>query len=259
MDFMEISLKNPSKEGWARLKEAKVDTIQEKVQNLSMVFQPIWQITDTEPEIKTYETLLRYKDGDFFPFEIFNELTSSQENCDILNQWFEEQLTGYLEAHPEKNFSLNIDLQQMQYPSTWKMLLKLSQYKEQMMLELTEFYQISNRLHKRLFDDTMAYIRELGMRVAFDDVGNGQHSISFVTQNIHLVDSVKISLLHLQHLDPMTIGLIIDTWVRIAKLSAVSLVVEGIENEATAKILMERGILFQQGFYFSEPVRLNNK
>lgn len=50
MDFMEISLKNPSKEGWARLKEAKVDTIQEKVQNLSMVFQPIWQITDTEPE-----------------------------------------------------------------------------------------------------------------------------------------------------------------------------------------------------------------
>lgn len=238
------------------MEEEIFQTIQEKVQNLSMVFQPIWEMTDTGPVIKIYETLLRYGDGDFFPFKVFNELTSCQANCDLLNQWYEQQLTQYLKTHPEKNFSLNIDLQQMQYPSTWAMLLTLSRFKKRMMLELTEFYQVSNLDNKRLFYDTMAYIHELGMQVAFDDVGNGQHSISFVTQNLNLVDSVKISLLHLQHLDPITIGLIIDTWVRIAKIYNVTLVVEGIENETTAKVMSQRGILFQQGFYYSKPIIL---
>lgn len=231
--------------------------IQEKVQSLSLKFQPIWKMTDAGPELDAYETLLRYADGDFFPFQVFNELTTNEANCDLLNKWYEDTLTAYMDAHPDYMFTLNIDLQQMQYPSTWAMLSTLSRFKDRMLLELTEFYEVSNLANKRLFFESLAYIRNLGMRIAFDDIGVGQHSLGFVTQNIHLVDSIKMSLLHMQHLDPITLGMFIDVWVRVAKINNVTFVVEGIENQATADVLIQRGIIYQQGFYYSEPIILN--
>lgn len=232
-------------------------TIQEKVQKLSLVFQPIWEITDGKPELICYETLLRYGDGEWFPIQVFKELTQTQEHCLLLNNWFQENLTRYLEAYPEVRFSVNIDLQQMKHESTKELLLALSPYKDRLLLELTEFYELSNLAHKELFYDSMAYIRDLGMRLAFDDVGNGQHSVSFVTQNIDLVDSIKISLLHLKHLDSETVGMIIDTWVRIASLYQVTLVVEGIDSEELAKDMAERGVIYHQGFYYCKAIRLS--
>lgn len=237
------------------MEEKTFQSISKKIQSLGLAFQPIWEITDSGAVIKSYEILLRYADGDFFPFEIFNELTRTEEACNLLNQWYENKFTYYLNKYPEVIFNLNIDLQQMQYTSTWELLKVLSQFKKRIAIEMTEFYQVSNLEHKRLFFESMAYIRELGMPLAFDDVGNGQHSISFVTKNIHLVDMVKISLLHLEHLDPITVGLNVDIWVRIAKIAKVDLVIEGIENQTTADIMTSRGIIFQQGYFWSKPIQ----
>lgn len=237
------------------MNEKSSKAIHEKIQKLAMVFQPIWKITPNEaPVIKTYELLLRYGEGVFFPIEVFNELTDNQVSCDELNLWYEKKLTEYLETYPESYFNLNIDMKQMRYQSTWDLLANLSHFKHRLCIELTEFYQVSTSETKRLFDETMVYIRKLGLDAAFDDVGNGIHSVSFVSKNIHHVNSIKISLLNLLHLDPETMGLVIDVWVRVAKVYGVSFIVEAVETKEMADLMTSRGIMYQQGFYWSKPL-----
>lgn len=225
----------------------------EKVQQLSLVFQPIVSVKQEGTLIKGYETLLRHGDGVFFPFEVFHELTSSEASCDALNAWYEKTFEYYLTKYPEALFNLNIDMKQMKYASTWRMLKHISRYKGRICIELTEFYQVTTEENRRLFYESMNYFRSLGLAISFDDVGNGQHSLSFVTKNIHLVDTVKLSLLHFQHLDSDIMSSVLKIWVKISKTYHVNLVVEGIETMELANFLKERGICCQQGFIWGAP------
>lgn len=231
------------------------DTIFSKIEQLDLAFQPMIEVTTAGHDIKAYEILLRYQDGDYFPFQVFEELTATENNCNLLNQWYEKKLCYCLKAYPETHFSLNIDLQQLLYPSTWDLLKVFSRYNQRLSIELTEFYQVSNVEVKDLFYNAMAYIHELGLQVAFDDVGNGQHSIAFVTKHIHLVNRCKLSLLHFKHLEIETMELLIDLWVRVVKELNSQLVVEGVEDEETAKMLIKKGVFNQQGYYWSAPIK----
>ena len=168
-------------------KEADVSVF-DKVQQLRFVFQPILSVTEKGSEIKRYETLLRYGESTSFPACLFNELISSEENCNVLNAWYEKTFEYFLSTYPNVQFSVNIDMKQMAYDSTWEMLKKISRFTVRISIELTEFYQLMPEVNHQLFIDSMAYFRSLGLGVAFDDVGNGQHSMGFVTQNIHQVD-----------------------------------------------------------------------
>ena len=225
----------------------------EMVQQLSLVFQPIMSVDKEGTEIKRYETLLRHGDGSFFPFEIFNTLISSQSSCDALNAWYEKTFEHYLTKYPTLHFNLNIDMKQMAYDSTWRMLKNISRYGKRICIELTEFYQLTTDENRRLFYDAMTYFHSLGMEAAFDDVGNGQHSMSFVTKNIDLVDTVKLSLLHFQHLDPEITSLVLEAWVKVSKNYKVNFVVEGVETKELAAFIKENGIIFQQGYYWGAP------
>ena len=236
------------------MKDKEKDKLLSKIEQLSLAFQPMVEVTTSGHTIKAHEILLRYRDGVFFPFQIFEELIASEESCNLLNQWYEQQISDCLETYPDTCFSLNIDFQQLLYPSTWDFLKSVSQYKQHLGIELTEFYQVTNSEHRALFLKAMNYIQDLGMKIAFDDVGNGQHSIVFVTENIQFVKSCKLSLLHFKHLEAETTALIIELWIKIAKEFNVHLVIEGVEDEAAAKMLCDKGVKYQQGFYWAEPI-----
>lgn len=235
------------------MNDLEISSVSSKVQHLDLAFQPMLEVTESGHTIKAYEFLLRHQEGDFFPFDIFEELISTEASCNLLNEWYEQHICKYLETYPNTHFSLNIDLQQMLYPSTWTMLKKISQYSQRLSIELTEFYQVSNIEYQSIFPKTMDYIRNLGMKIAFDDVGNGQHSIAFVTSNIHYVDRIKLSLLHFKHMDKETVSILIDLWVKVAQEFDVYFIVEGVEHEALANMLLDKGVNYQQGYYWSAP------
>ncbi|WP_185150159.1 EAL domain-containing protein [Fundicoccus ignavus] len=232
--------------------EADVSVL-DNVQQLRFVFQPILLVTEEGSEFKRYETLLRYGESTSFPTCLFNDLINSEENCNVLNAWYEKTIEHYLTTYPNVQFSINIDMKQMVYDSTWEMLKKISRFTGRISIELTEFYQLMPEINHQLFIDSMAYFRSLGLGVAFDDVGNGQHSMGFVTQNIHRVDCIKLSLLHFRHLEPELTGMILDVWVKIALDFQVKLVVEGIETQGLSSFMRQRGVHYQQGFLWGVP------
>lgn len=242
-------------EGWDKLNELEISSVSSKVQHLNLAFQPMIEVTESGHIIKGYEFLLRYQDGNYFPFDIFEELIATEACCNLLNAWYEQNISKCLLTYPDSYFSLNIDLQQMLYPSTWTMLKKLSEFSKRLSIELTEFYQVSNVEYQSIFPKAMDYIRNLGMKIAFDDVGNGQHSIAFVTSNLHYVDTIKLSLLHFKHIDNETVRLLIDLWIKVAEEFNTYFIVEGVEDEAIVTMLLEKGVHNQQGYYWSAPCK----
>lgn len=239
------------------MREKERDELMLGIDQFSLAFQPIVKVSEKGHTIEAYEILLRYQDGDSFPFEIFEKAINSKECCDHLNAWYEQQIMACLETYPETKFSLNIDFQQLVYVSTWDLLKSLSQYQGRMNIELTEFYQVNNSDHRDVFLKAMNYIKELGMKISFDDVGNGQHSVAFVTENIQHVTSCKLSLLHFNHLEETTAAVLVDLWVKISADFDIKLIVEGVEDKEMADMLTEKGVVYQQGFYWSKAIRLD--
>ena len=101
----------------------------------------------------------------------------------------------------------------------------------------------------------IANLKAQGMSVALDDFGTGYSSIGYLRQLAF--DSIKIdkSLAGLVDSDPQAAALVSGT-VHIASALGISVVAEGVENEAQLALLREAGCDRLQGYLFSEPLPL---
>jgi EAL domain-containing protein (putative c-di-GMP-specific phosphodiesterase class I)/CheY-like chemotaxis protein len=120
---------------------------------------------------------------------------------------------------------------------------------ERVVLEITE--RASLEPGPKL-DAELARIRELGYRVAVDDLGEGYAGLSSL---VHLhPDIVKIdmSLVHDVHRTPLKRD-IVAALVDMARRSGISVVAEGIETVADRDTLVQLGCDLLQGYLFAEP------
>ena len=103
--------------------------------------------------------------------------------------------------------------------------------------------------------DTVKHIKDLGYRVALDDISSGQYSFKVVQENIKGIDRVKLSLLIFNDdsTDSKTKNLFIMSWINFAKTNNVELVIEGIEDNIAAKEMLCHNIKLQQGFFWQVP------
>lgn len=117
-------------------------------------------------------------------------------------------------------------------------------------LELTEDILL---LDEQRVLETFLRIQELGVRVVFDDFGTGYASLSYLKK--FPLDGLKIDRSFVLELRADSDdAAIVSSTVGLSKKLGLSVIAEGIENRATADLLMSMGCEEGQGYFFGRPM-----
>ena len=117
-------------------------------------------------------------------------------------------------------------------------------------LEVTEDILLVNE-DKAL--DTFRRIQDLGVRVVFDDFGTGYGSLSYLKKfplNGLKIDRSFVLELRADSGDAAIVG----STIGLSKQLGLSVIAEGIEDRATADLLMSMGCEQGQGYFFGRPM-----
>ncbi|POH70371.1 hypothetical protein C3B59_04650 [Cryobacterium zongtaii] len=116
-------------------------------------------------------------------------------------------------------------------------------------IEVTETHFGSDAAAVR---DTIRVLRGAGVIISMDDFGTGHSSLSRLTE-IEL-DVIKIDQSFVAAIDTERDSPVADLTIRLAATLGLQVIAEGVETEAQAEWLRERGCLLAQGFLYSRPV-----
>jgi diguanylate cyclase (GGDEF)-like protein/PAS domain S-box-containing protein len=154
--------------------------------------------------------------------------------------------------------SLNVapaQLQRGELQSTIATLLKSHDLRPELLqLEMTERAVFDS--HSPAGDnrqDTMARLRDLGIKIAIDDFGTGYSSLSYLKN--WRVDALKIDRSFVRDLVTDSSDLaIVSAIIAIARHLHIEVIAEGIEAYQQVEILRRLGCLVGQGFLFARPM-----
>jgi len=154
--------------------------------------------------------------------------------------------------------SLNVapaQLQRGELQSTISTLLKTHNLRPEMLqLEMTEravFDARSPAGENR--QDTMARLRDFGIKIAIDDFGTGYSSLSYLKN--WRVDALKIDRSFVRDLVTDSSDLaIVSAIIAIARHLHIEVIAEGIEAYQQVEILRRLGCSIGQGFLFARPM-----
>lgn len=236
------------------------ESVKKIVADFYLVYQPIVEVISTKKqEIYGYETLLRSKEANRFPQKEFQELIQTDANNQILLAWYVDNLKEVFAKHPDVIVSVNIHPQQMLWPSTQKFFDEMAPFCENLTIELTE--QPPNLcICTGVQDyDLVAHLKKvaaMGYQIAIDDLGCGQNTLNLVTENIESITWMKFSLLPFLALDKEVGEMFLKAWLKLANKKKIRFIAEGIEDQHTMKELLDLGVVYQQGYYWSAGERL---
>jgi EAL domain-containing protein (putative c-di-GMP-specific phosphodiesterase class I) len=101
--------------------------------------------------------------------------------------------------------------------------------------------------------DIFRRIEELGVRVVFDDFGTGYASLSYLKK--FPLDGLKIDRSFVLELRPDSDdAAIVSSTIGLSRQLGLTVIAEGIENQATADLLINMGCEQGQGYFFGRPM-----
>lgn len=180
---------------------------------------------------------------------LINELAlwAIETACEQLADW---RLRGI----DVPSVSVNLSPTNFHNPGLPDMILHILQHyhlpPQDLTLEITEDILIEN--NQAIFS-TIEKIHRLGVRLSMDDFGTGYSSLSYL-RRLDL-DEIKLdkSFVHdLEHDE--TSRTLSEAVIRIGESLQLSVIVEGVENEAQRTLLSRQGYQIGQGFLFSEAL-----
>jgi len=103
--------------------------------------------------------------------------------------------------------------------------------------------------------DQLGRLRELGLRIAIDDYGAGYASLSHLQRPV--IDIVKLDQRFVANLHRARDRRLVKAVVDLAADLSLLLVAEGIQDEATRKVLIELGCPMGQGYLYAAAMPLD--
>lgn len=226
---------------------------------LTSVFQPIVRLSDAS--VYAFEALTRCESSTVFkdPMQLFG--AAQRQGCllemDLLARKVAiESFKQYDDASLANCYLfLNVSVQTFMVETkpasgmTIECLKQLGISPERVVIEITELQPVEDYEY---FMDSIRHYREMGFKVAIDDLGGGYNGLrmwSEVRPDFVKIDKHFISNIH-QDEDKKRF---LETLVSLAKGLGTQLIAEGVEVEAELKYLSRAGVDFVQGYLFKRP------
>lgn len=222
-----------------------------------LVYQPIVRL-DTGACIGV-EALLRWRrpTGEHIGPDLFIPVAEESELITRLTRRVLELVArdaaGIFASHPDFHIAVNLsaaDFRSTRFgPELDAMLASLGARPHNIVLELTE-RRFLNADEARLMT---RHLRQKGLEIAIDDFGTGYSSLSYL-ESLEL-DYLKIDRSFIEAIGrdgpaSQVVPYIID----MAKGLQLEMIAEGVESQAQADYLRERGVRYAQGWHFGRPV-----
>ena len=220
--------------------------------DFSLYLQP--QIDLRTGRLAGAEALIRWnrKDGELTLPSEFIPLAEEVGGIEALDEWVISESMKILSAWQKQNIgvpiSLNvsgIQIANLSYVVLLEKMLREYQLDPHMLhLEVTETAYISNMEQAA---EMLARLRKIGIKIALDDFGMGYAGLNYLQ---HLpVDIIKIDKNFVDQIpaDDALVRIVAS----IADVLALDVVAEGVESHAQCEWLLEHGIYYAQGYWFS--------
>lgn len=222
-----------------------------KSEHFYLVFQPIVRVSDQYTfVVEEFEVLLRSIKTQKFPADIFCELLANEQKYNQYIDWFTVELEKKIQGCPNIKFSINLDIDQFQFESTFHFLKNFSQYHQNLMIEITEHTPKNNPELLIELDDILKKIKNHHFDIAIDDFNEGINNFFLFKKHRKYYDRVKISFFGYKSI---LIILAVVLYVNIVKFlfsKKIEIVVERIDSLKKSKIIKKLSISRQQGYYF---------
>ncbi|HEY6529199.1 MAG TPA: EAL domain-containing protein [Cellvibrionaceae bacterium] len=227
-----------------------------ELNKLQLVYQPI--VESKTGQVVALEVLCRWRHpllGDINPDE-FIRLAEDTDRIIALGDWvLRTACVATLQWGSSANsikIAVNVSIKQLlsyDFAGYVCSTLKRLQFPfERIVLEVTETLFGEEYLDQSLA--TVTQLRDYGIEVHIDDFGTGYSSLSRLHQ--FPVAAIKIDRSFVMQLDAQSM-VIIESAVMIAKRMNLKVIAEGVETAAQAKILVQLGVDYLQGYYFGKP------
>ncbi|MCB5184001.1 EAL domain-containing protein [Methylobacillus gramineus] len=221
-------------------------------------YQPIMDIT--ENTCVGAEALIRWEtsDGNLVRPDIFIPAAEAAGViCQITDRVFElvaVDMQELFKKHTDFHIGINISSHDLKSGNLLKLIEKLEKVSgaksNQIVIEATERGFLNDDASLQLMRD----IRRHGVKIAIDDFGTGYSSLSYLTK--FELDYLKIDKAFIDAVgtDAVT-GHVAFHIIEMAKSLKLEMVAEGVETEDQARILLERGVKYVQGWLFSKSLK----
>jgi diguanylate cyclase (GGDEF)-like protein len=118
---------------------------------------------------------------------------------------------------------------------------------DKLILELTE-----NAIIDSDVAEVLDVLHTMGERLSIDDFGTGHSSLAYLQQLT--IDEIKVDRSFVMHLPSVASdAVIVRSTIELAHNLGLTVVAEGVEDEAALALLIEDGCDSAQGYYFSRP------
>ena len=217
------------------------------------------KINSTTGQTKdAYELLLRGggPSNRRFPQAVYEQIITRHCAHSEYSKWLLETLRRLLDRHPQTHYALNLDHQELEYQETFAFLEALHDYHQQLSIEITETlpYHRKGAYYESINVDAFERIASMGYQIALDDIGQGMNSLGNLFAVKPYISRVKFSLVHFRtFLNQGELEALVLLFAQISASLEKEFVVEGIEDEETAKWLEDHQITLQQGYFYDCP------
>ncbi len=226
---------------------------------LFVVYQP--QVNLISGQVVGVEALLRWRneDGTFVPPDRFIPLAEASGMIVALGDWVlriacQELVRLQAKGLPDLRMSVNVSQIQFRQPDFLDkliaVLVETGINPKCLELEITESVAMEDA---GFMLETLHMVRGLGISIAIDDFGTGYSSLSHL--RLLPIDRLKIDRAFVTELNQdVSGGHIASMVIELGRNLKLTVIAEGVEEEAQAQTLMRLGCHEAQGFLYAMPL-----
>lgn len=241
------------------------DATLDSCKEFEVYYQPIIDITGSEPHCAGAEALIRWNSekmgfvspSEFIPLAEYLGLINPignfilEEACRRCKYWNDM-------GHPEYRINVNLSVVQLlqnDMVDRIKKIIKETKIKPtNLTLEVTESLAINDMARMKR---VLAQIKQLGVWVALDDFGTGYSSLNHIRELP--IDVIKIDRCFVIDIGKDDYSEVFVKMVsELAETIGVKMCVEGVEKDEQLNKLKNMKVQYIQGFYYDRPMRVTD-
>lgn len=225
-------------------------TFARALDNMWLAFQPIVNVRTQR--VFGYEALLRSTEPNLTGAAVLLDAAQRLGRIEQLGRYVRERAAELIPtAPPDALVFVNVHASELGDPLLVDPSSPLSRHAERVVLEITERAPLDSVRDARR---RVAALRDLGYRIAVDDLGAGYSGLGTFAQLEPEFVKLDMDLLRDVHVTP-TKQKVIRSLAALAREMGMLVVAEGVERREERDTLIELGCELLQGFFFARPER----